>query len=82
MDEGYRKAMKLDRDQFAVDFHPNDYGIVDAIRQVLLSGLQKFEAGQEHPFLQSRAEHRGVTAGLYKLNVSSRYQGFEESMSC
>jgi hypothetical protein len=36
LDESYRKAAKLDRSQFAVDFHPHDYGIVDAVAQTLL----------------------------------------------
>lgn len=31
LDESYRRAGKLDRSQFSVDFHPHDYGIVDAI---------------------------------------------------
>jgi hypothetical protein len=34
LDESYRKAGKLDRSQFSVDFHPHDYGILDAISQI------------------------------------------------
>lgn len=64
LDENYRKAGKLDRDQFSVDFHPHDYAIIDAISQVL---LPQIDVG----FLKERDEHRGVLAELYKVNVSS-----------
>jgi hypothetical protein len=63
LDESYRKAGKLDRNQFSVDFHPHDYGIVDAISQILLPEIS-------NEFLKDREEHRGVVAELYKLNVS------------
>lgn len=63
LDEGYRKAGKLDRSQFSVDFHPHDYGIIDAISQILLPEISA-------DFLKDREEHRGVVAELYKLNVS------------
>jgi hypothetical protein len=36
LDESYRKAAKMDNTQFCTSFHPHDYGIVDAIAQVLL----------------------------------------------
>lgn len=65
LDESYRKAGKLDRNQFSIDFHPHDYGIVNAISQIL---LPEISAG----FLKDREEHRGVVAELYKLNVSRR----------
>jgi hypothetical protein len=53
LDEAYRKAGKLDRSQFAVDFHPHDYGIVDVVAQTLLPsfGAMKLEGenvSQEH----------------------------------
>lgn len=63
LDESYRKAGKLDRDQFSVDFHPHDYAIIDAIGQIL---LPQINVG----FLKERDEHRGVLAELYKVNVS------------
>jgi hypothetical protein len=61
--EGYRKAGKLDRAQFSVDFHPHDFGVLDAISQLHLP-----EVRGSH--LEGREEHRGVLAELYKLNVS------------
>lgn len=63
LDEGYRKAGKLDRTQFSVDFHPHDFGVLDAISQLLLP-----EVRGSH--LEGREEHRGVLAELYKLNVN------------
>lgn len=65
LDETYRKAGKLDRSQFAIDFHPHDYGIVDAISQILLPDFRS-------PGMEGRGEHRGVFAELYKLNVGVR----------
>ena len=41
LDETYRKAGKLDKSQFSVDFDPHDYGVVDAIAQTLLPGIGK-----------------------------------------
>ena len=53
LDESYRKAGKLDRSQFSVDFHPHDYGIIDAISQILLPETST-------AFLIDRQEHRGM----------------------
>lgn len=39
MDESYRKASKLDSSHFSTNFHPADYGILDAIKQCLLPGV-------------------------------------------
>lgn len=64
LDETYRKAGKLDRSQFSIDFHPHDYGIVDAISQILLPDFKS-------PGMKGRGEHRGVLAELYKFNVCS-----------
>ena len=66
LDESYRKAGKLDRSGFSTDFHPHDYGIVDAIKQTLLPGINRprLEGGNVDE------EHWGVCAELYKLNVS------------
>ena len=57
-DETYRKALKLDPTQFSIDFCPYEYGIIDAIAQVLLPTLNV-----------KLANMRGVRAELYKLNV-------------
>lgn len=68
LDETYRKAGKLDRSDFSVDFHPHDYEIIDTIAQILLPGINRPIADEN---LDSRDEHWGVRAELYKLNVSS-----------
>ena len=47
LDETYRKAGKLDREDFCVDFHPADYGIVSAIAQTLLPSVAKAMANRE-----------------------------------
>jgi hypothetical protein len=65
--ESYRKARKLDRRNFATDFHPHDYGIVDAIKQTLLPGINRPVLGLDGR--NACAEHWGVVAELYKLNV-------------
>ena len=62
LDESYRKAGKLDRSQFSVDFHPHDFGIIDTINQILLPQVSP-------GFMKGREQHRGVMAELYKLNV-------------
>ena len=64
LDETYRKSGKLDRNQFSVDFHPHDYGIIDSIAQILMP--------ETHVAVGDQEEHRGVVAELYKLNVSVR----------
>jgi hypothetical protein len=64
LDETYCKAGKLDRGNFSADFHPHDYGILDAIAQTLLPST--YPVGKE----EGREEHWGVKAELYKLNVS------------
>lgn len=68
LDEEYRKAGKLDRSMFAIDFHPHDHGIVDVIAQTLLPGTDGLWDGQKG---RARNAHRGVMCELYKLNVSS-----------
>jgi acyl-CoA synthetase (AMP-forming)/AMP-acid ligase II len=67
LDETYRKAGKLDRANFSVDFHPHDYGILDAIAQTLLPSMYRLDRNE------GREEHWGVKAELYKLNVGERY---------
>ena len=66
LDESYRKAVKLDSDQFCTSFNPHEVGIVDAIAQGMLPAVAK-------PFSDRSSkheEHLGVIAELYKLNVS------------
>ncbi|KAK3692269.1 oxidoreductase [Podospora appendiculata] len=61
-DEKYRKAAKMDPNQFSSNFSPYDVGIVDTITQILLPSL-------EH------GTKRVVRAELYKLNVGLRGRG-------
>ena len=66
LDESYRKAVKLDSDQFCTSFNPHEVGIVDAIAQSMLPAIA-------NPFSDRHSkhmEHLGVIAELYKLNVS------------
>ena len=69
LDEGYRKAGKLDSNQFSIAFHPHDYGIVDAISQLLLPEVKS-------SILKGREEQRGIVTELYKLNVSFSFHLF------
>ena len=65
LDESYRKAAKLDSDQFSTNFYPHDVGIISAIAETLLPGITT-------PFTDTESiweEHLGVIAELYKLNV-------------
>ena len=67
LDESYRKAVKLDSDQFCTSFNPHEVGIVDAIAQSMLPAIAK-------PFSDQNSKHEenlGVIAELYKLNVSA-----------
>jgi hypothetical protein len=61
----YHRAGKLDRERFSSNFHPHDYGIVDAVQQILLPDFNS-------PGLDGRADHRGVLAELHQFNVSCR----------
>jgi hypothetical protein len=58
LDETYRKAIKMDRSAFSVDFCPYEVGIIDTIAQMLLPD-SNYNSGMS-----------GVRAELYKLNVS------------
>jgi len=60
LDTSYRKATKMDRSAFSVDFCPYELGIVDTITQVLLPNAA-----------EGRIASHGVKAELYKLNVRS-----------
>jgi hypothetical protein len=57
-DEFYRKATKMDRSAFSVDFCPYEVGIIDTIAQILL------------PNSRDCVGTSGIRAELYKLNVS------------
>jgi hypothetical protein len=57
-DASYRKATKLDRSAFSVDFCPYEVGIIDTIAQMLL------------PNSSGSGKSNGIRAELYKLNVS------------
>ena len=62
IDPEYRRAVKLNPDQFASSFHPANQGIIENIEQIL---LPSFSSEHENKF-QSRKIH----AELYKFNVS------------
>jgi hypothetical protein len=59
LDDTYRKATKMDRSAFSIDFCPYEHGIVDTITQLLLPNA-------------SHVLTNGVKAELYKLNVRLR----------
>lgn len=61
MDPEYRKAAKLNPDQFATNFHPADYGLIEHIEQILLPGICSKE---------DKMHLRKLHAELYKFNVS------------
>jgi hypothetical protein len=56
-DELYRKATKMDRSAFSVDFCPYEVGIIDTVAQMLL------------PNSDGNVNTSGIRAELYKLNV-------------
>lgn len=66
LDESYRKAVKLDSNQFSTSFNPYEVGIIDANSQSLLPGIAEPFSDRESKY----EEHLGVIAELYKLNVS------------
>jgi hypothetical protein len=61
LDETYRKATKMDRSAFSVDFCPYESGIIDTVAQLLVANSG------------SRTRMNGVRAELYKLNVSGQF---------
>ena len=67
LDEGYRKAGRLDKEAFSTGFHPYDCGIVDVVGRVLMPGVGVGGGGGGDG---GRGEVRGVRAELYMLNVS------------
>ncbi|KAL8671579.1 MAG: hypothetical protein Q9168_003923 [Polycauliona sp. 1 TL-2023] len=61
LDETYRKAGKLDNTAFSTNFHPHDYGIVDAVQQILMPLPTIGEAlAQEHEDQTPRGRFRVV----------------------
>jgi hypothetical protein len=80
--ESRGRSARMEREKFAVDFHPADFGILDAIKQVLLPGAVEGgieaakrkekgkQSGNGNENWSERKEHRGVRAELCQLNVS------------
>ena len=66
-DESYRKAVKLDSDQFSTNFSPHEVGIIDAVAQTIMPSMARHLSDGTTTFL----DHLGVVAELYKLNVST-----------
>lgn len=54
---------KLDRSRFSIDFHPQDYSILDALNQI-------FHAQSGSSELTWEAEHQGISCELRHLSVS------------
>ncbi|OJD18337.1 hypothetical protein AJ78_01650 [Emergomyces pasteurianus Ep9510] len=63
-DEEYRKAGKMDTENFCTNFTPYEHGVIDAIVQALAYNIDK-----------NQTTHRGIRAQLYKLNVYSGPSG-------
>ncbi|KAB8221096.1 hypothetical protein BDV33DRAFT_190689 [Aspergillus novoparasiticus] len=63
MDLSYRRARKLDPENFATSFHPATFGIIETIEKVLLPGI----VGETVNRLRSRK----IYAELYKMNIYS-----------
>ncbi|KAL8979789.1 MAG: hypothetical protein Q9177_006046 [Variospora cf. flavescens] len=68
LDEGYRKASKLDPNCFSTNFHPHDCGILDSVQQILLPSTVR--GG-----LELAVGPQGIKAELYKLNIYSGPSG-------
>lgn len=78
LDESYRKAIKLDCDQFSSNFHPHDHGILDIISQTLLPTVAGFKLADQGPKSADKtylSEDWGLVAELYKLNIYSAPSG-------
>ena len=56
LDESYRKAVKLDSDQFCTSFNPHEVGIVDAIAQSMLPAIAEPFSDRD----STHEEHLGV----------------------
>ena len=66
LDKSYRKAAKMDNSLFCTNFHPHDYGIIDAIAQALVPSVKSSKSEQN-----TCSSHLGIVAELYKLNVGN-----------
>lgn len=64
LDQGYRKASKLDPTCFSTNFHPHDCAILNSIQQILLPSTVR--GG-----LELAVGPQAIKAELYKLNVRS-----------
>ncbi|OAG10945.1 uncharacterized protein CC84DRAFT_1084719 [Paraphaeosphaeria sporulosa] len=73
LDETYRKATKLDRSAFSVDFCPYELGIIDRIAQILLPNAKSDDGAH------IGSSTHGVRAELYKLNIYGAPSGFFKS---
>lgn len=62
IDPEYRRAVKLNPDQFASSFHPANHGIIEDIEQILLPSFSS-----EH---ENKSQSPKIHAELYKFNVS------------
>ncbi|KAE8314353.1 hypothetical protein BDV41DRAFT_534150 [Aspergillus transmontanensis] len=71
MDLSYRRAGKLDPENFATSFHPATFGIIETIEKVLLPGI----VGETANKLRSRK----IYAELYKMNIYSGPSGLFRS---
>ncbi|OJJ67117.1 hypothetical protein ASPBRDRAFT_78662 [Aspergillus brasiliensis CBS 101740] len=67
LDPEYRRAGKLEPDQFLTSFHPADFGIIELIEQILLPGISSHT--------ENCLQFRKLKAELYKLNVYSGPSG-------
>ncbi|KAL4937863.1 hypothetical protein BDV06DRAFT_215581 [Aspergillus oleicola] len=67
IDPEYRRAGKINANQFATNFHPADFGILENIAQVLLPSISDE--------MDNQLGFRKITAELYKLNVYSGPSG-------
>ncbi|RJE24678.1 hypothetical protein PHISCL_02993 [Aspergillus sclerotialis] len=67
LDTRYRKADKMDTDEFLTSFHPADFGILQNIEQILLPSVSSD--------LENKLQFRRIRAEIYKLNVYSGPSG-------
>ncbi|MCJ1237127.1 hypothetical protein MMC14_005111 [Varicellaria rhodocarpa] len=71
LNESYRKAVKLDNTQFCTTFDPHSAGILDAISQIMVSGVARSGLNGAN----DAKSNWGVIAELYKLNAYSAPSG-------
>jgi hypothetical protein len=69
---------KLDNTQFAINFQPQEYGILDAITQILMPEYETDDPDQQEG--TGSEECRAISAELAELNVSSLIQA--ERITC